>query len=116
MNRSIIFTVAGFTAFFFILYFGCDVRTHEKNQPQAVRDKIPESVDFENLIVTATAKLNDTLRSRLQNLTQLAKASSQASTLKLLSSAWHDAGNDAKRLPIRPAIDFRADVARELAL
>jgi thioredoxin-like negative regulator of GroEL len=94
MNRSIIFTVVGFTTFFFILYFGCDVRTHEKNQPQAVRDKVPDSVDFDNLIAVATAKLNDTLRLRIQNLTQSAKASPQPTTLKLLSSTWHDAGND----------------------
>ena len=94
MNRSILFTVIGFVVFFFILYFGCDVKTHEQNKIQAARDKTIETVDIDKMLSTAFDKLNDSQRLKIQSLTQQAKAKPETQTLKLLSSAWHDAGKD----------------------
>lgn len=95
MNRSIIATIIGFVTLFFILYFGCDVRTHEQKKPQAVRDiAATETLDFNKLRDDAFNKLNDSSRKLIQNLTQEVKISPQPATFKTLSSAWHDAGND----------------------
>lgn len=94
MNRSILFTIIGFTALFFVLYFGCDVRTHEQKKQQASRELAQEVLDFDKLRDEAFNKLNDTFHLRIQNLTQQARATPQPALLKNLSSAWHDAGND----------------------
>ncbi len=92
MNRSIIATIIGFVALFFILYFGCDVRTHEQKKSIASRDVSPETFDFDKLRENAFNKLNDTFRLRIQNLS--AGNALTPSALKGLSSTWHNAGSD----------------------
>ena len=94
MNRPQIALVASAVALFFILYFGCDVKSKEQKVLAKSRALTTETLDASTLVQTATKSLNPTQAADIQQLTQRIGEPKDPSVLKQLSSAWHNAAHD----------------------
>ncbi len=94
MNRAQIILISSAIGLFFILYFGCDVKSKEQKTVATARALTAETVNPTTLIEEATAALTAAQRPEIQQLTEKMAAESTPSVLKQLSAAWHNAGHD----------------------
>jgi thioredoxin-like negative regulator of GroEL len=93
MNKQQIIVIASAIALFFILYFGCDVKSKEQKAVAQSRELTADVVNINSLIENATASLNPSQKADIQSLTQKAE-NNTPSVLKQLSGAWHDIGRE----------------------
>ncbi len=94
MNRAQIIVILSALALFFILYFGCDVKTDEQKKAAHSVALTLENLNPTSLIEQATAALTPGQRVEIQPLTEKLATESTPSVLKPLSAAWHNAGYD----------------------
>jgi thioredoxin-like negative regulator of GroEL len=94
MNRSQIALVLSAFGLFFILYFGCDVKSKEQKTVAIARELTVENLNPETLTEQAIATLTDAQRAEIQPLMSKLETENTPSVLKLLSAAWHNAGHD----------------------
>lgn len=93
MNKQQIGVVASAVALFFILYFGCDVKSKEQKAVALSRELTAEVIDMTTRIEQTTAALQATQKTDIQDLTHKAE-SNDPSVLKQLSGKWHDLGHE----------------------
>jgi thioredoxin-like negative regulator of GroEL len=94
MNRAQIILISSAIGLFFILYFGCDVKSKEQKKAETSTALTLENLNPSTLIEQATAALTTEQRTEIQPLTEKVTAESTPSVLKQLSAAWHNAGHD----------------------
>jgi tetratricopeptide (TPR) repeat protein len=89
MNKQQIIAIASAIALFFILYFGCDVKSKEQKAVAQSRELTADVVNINSLIEKAIENLNPAQKADIQSLTKKSE-SNNPSVLKELSGAWHD--------------------------
>jgi predicted negative regulator of RcsB-dependent stress response len=94
MNRAQIILIFSAIGLFFILYFGCDVKSQEQKKAATSTALTLENLNPTTLIEQATAALTTEQRTEIQPLTEKVTTESTPSVLKQLSAAWHNAGHD----------------------
>ena len=93
MNRQQLIVIASAAALFFILYFGCDVKTSQQKVIETDRALKSETLDIQDRIAKTTASLESPQKVDIQALTEKA-AGGDPSVLKQISGAWHNAGHE----------------------
>jgi thioredoxin-like negative regulator of GroEL len=94
MNRAQLLVILSGLALFFILYFGCDVKSKEQKKVETATALTLENLNPTTLIEQATAALTPAQKVEIQSLTEKLATESTPSVLKPLSAAWHNAGHD----------------------
>jgi predicted Zn-dependent protease len=94
MNRAQIVLIFSAIGLFFILYFGCDVKSKEQKKVANAVAMTLENLNPTTLIEQATATLTAEQRAEIQPLTEKLATENTPSVLKSLSAAWHNAGHD----------------------
>ena len=94
MNRQQITLIASAVALFFILYFGCDVKSKEQKTFETARVLTGATLDMTAVIKEANKGLNPTQVAEIQSLTHQVETAKDPSVMKQLSAAWHNAGHD----------------------
>jgi tetratricopeptide (TPR) repeat protein len=93
MNRQQLVVVGSAIALFFILYFGCDVKTRQQKAIETGRALTIEKLDVKELIAKTLTTLSPSQRADIQALTEKA-VNGDPSVLKQLSGTWHKAEHD----------------------
>ena len=94
MNRAQLLVILSAIGLFFLLYFGCDVKSKEQKTVATARALTVENLNPETLIAQATAALTAEQHAVIDPLTQKLATESTPSLLKPLSAAWHNAEHD----------------------
>ena len=94
MNRAQILLVLAAIGLFFLLYFGCDVKSKEQKTVATARALTVENLNPTTLVEQATATLTAAQKTEIQPLTEKLGSENTPSVLKPLSAAWHNAGHD----------------------
>ena len=94
MNRQQILVVASALALFFILYFGCDVKSKEQQSVEVARTLEGAKLDMATVKKDAMKALKPAQATEIEVLIQKSESSKDPSVLKQLSAAWHNAGHD----------------------
>jgi thioredoxin-like negative regulator of GroEL len=94
MNRAQILVILSALGLFFILYFGCEVKSKEQKKVETATALTLENLNPTTLIEQATASLTAEQRTDIQSLTEKLGTENIPSVLKPLSAAWHNAGHD----------------------
>jgi predicted Zn-dependent protease len=94
MNRAQIILILSAIGLFFILYFGCDVKSKEQKKVTNAVAMTLENLNPTTLIEQATAALTAEQRVEIQGLTNKLGIENSPLVLKPLSAAWHNAGHD----------------------
>ena len=94
MNRAQLLVVLSAIALFFILYFGCDVKSKEQKKVDTATALTRENLNPATLIAQATAALTASQVAEIHPLTQKLATEKTPSVWKPLSAAWHNAGHD----------------------
>jgi Flp pilus assembly protein TadD len=93
MSKQHFIAIGGAIALFFLLYFGCDVKSKEQNAVDTARALTTEILAPETLIEQATKQLDAAQRATISQLTSKAEAEKTPSVLEAVSKAWYDAGH-----------------------
>ena len=94
MNRAQLLVVLSAIALFFILYFGCEVKSKEQKKVETATALTRENLNPATLIEQATASLTAAQVAEIKPLTEKLATENTPSVMKQLSSAWHNAGHD----------------------
>ena len=94
MNKQQILVVASAVALFFILYFGCDVKSKEQQTVETSRTLTGATMDMTTVEKDAFKALKPAQAADIEALTKKSDAGKDPSVLKQLSAAWHNAGHD----------------------
>jgi Flp pilus assembly protein TadD len=94
MNKQQILLVLSAIALFFILYFGCDVKSSEQKNRETARTLAGTSIDMNSLIKAHLADLKPAQAAEIQSLIAKTETDSTPSVLKQLSAAWHNTGHE----------------------
>jgi Flp pilus assembly protein TadD len=93
MNRQHFIAIGGAIALFFLLYFGCDVKSKEQKAVATARTLTTDILAPETLIEQATKELDAAQRAQVQAMSSKADAEKTPASLEAASKAWYEAGH-----------------------